>query len=219
MPSTKPGSERLAQALDLLQRRLVLSIEQPPAPGSHWLARGWAGATRVAGRALAAVPKTMSAWGLFLRLLLTAVIWLLLIGLALEVIVLWVIVVLPVQALVRRSTAPSHTRSGAMASAAATPPLDRPVPPPPPPAFAAVELQSLKRLPDPTREPALATCAMCGGSTQNAHDGCLFCGTRLPMISARGWHRDPAGPGRRRWHDGTTWTSFVESAPELLHRR
>lgn len=217
-PPRAIGSETLASALEFCQRPLVLSLEQPPAPGSHWIARGWAGAARVGGRGVAAVPKATTTGGLALRLLLTILLWALLVAIAVEVIVCWALFVLPVQYLLnrsRRATKVSSRDAGDHSAAARQP--SSPLPPPPPPTSGAVVAQAtLDSLPAPVRESALSSCAMCGGSTKGAEGECLYCGMPVPMISARGWHRDPITPGMRRWHDGATWTSFVESAPELL---
>lgn len=200
----------LAGLIAAISEPLVTSGDQPPAPGSSWIVRGWHSLRRLGGRAIDVLPKKTTTLALILRLVLVVAVWLLIAFVALEVLTFWVFIVYPVQLLAKRRRARrTNPPDGGVAR-----------PPPPPPASYAwpqqpavltpdIGLARLATAPDPDPEPANDECPMCGGSTAGAKSACLFCGSPLPMVAKRGWHRDPLGLGDRRWFDGTAWTEFT----------
>ncbi|MGI8938026.1 MAG: DUF2510 domain-containing protein [Iamia sp.] len=163
---------------------------------------------RVGGQVLDLLPAGTSTAMLLLRLSLTALMWVVILAAAVEIIFLWALFILPIQFLARRRrpAAPPPPASGTY-----YPPPTSTIPPLPT-ADAVASREALDGLPDPGHSPALSNCAMCGGSTSGSTGDCLFCGTPLSMIPARGWHIDPLNQGARRWHDGTRWTAHLEEA-------
>ncbi|MGI8756324.1 MAG: hypothetical protein ACR2MB_10805 [Acidimicrobiales bacterium] len=143
---------------------------------------------------------------MLVRLLATAAMWLFIVAVALEVVVLWAVIILPIQFLARRRRAEAQP-APSPAPGNYSPPTSTI------PFFAAggatTSREVLDSLPDPGHSPALSNCAMCGGSTAGVTADCLFCGSPLSMIPTRGWHLDPLKQGERRWHDGDRWTSHV----------
>lgn len=219
MPTgTDSGAKKppvLAAAITPISGPFVTAADQPPPPGSSWVARGWHSLRRLAGRAIDLVPKKTTTPALVLRLLLVVVAWAFIAGIALEVLVFWVMFVLPFQLLGRHRRA-KQAREPATWAASPAPPQARsyamaPPPPPPRPTEPDLVLARLASAPTPKEEPANNQCPMCGGSTAGAASACLFCGSPLPMVAKRGWHRDPLGVGERRWYDGTSWTEFTNT--------
>jgi len=196
------GSDVLADALTKVTEPLTTAKDQLPPPDSHWTRRGWAGALRSGGFVVDAMPKATSTGMLLLRLLVAVLVWVVLLAVVLEVLVLWAIFVLPVRALLARSKEPKPGGSPPPGA-----PIAHGIPGPggvtPPPV-------ALAQAAPPAAEAAVDHCSMCGGSTEGSCERCSYCGSRLPVIEARGWHTDPLGSGGRRWFDGQRWTEHVE---------
>lgn len=179
--------------------------DQPPAPGSNWVVRGWHGMRRIAGRALDALPKKTTTAMLVLRLVLVVLAWALIAAIAIEVLMFWALFVLPFQLLARRRQGASAP-TPVYAPAAPSYPPPPPTGPPPPPS----PLARLATAPDPDPEPATDNCPMCGGPTTDAKAACTYCGSPLPMVAKRGWHPDPLGGLERRWYDGSRWSEHTK---------
>ena len=203
--TTEEPSPTLTGLITSLGAPLMTARDQPPAPGSHWIDRGWHNLRRVGGRGLDVLPKKTSTGMVVARLIAVVLIWLLIAAVAVEVLAFWVVLVLPFQLLARRRARADQP----------TPPAMLPPSPPgwtgsyPPPLSPAPTVNRLATAPDPDPEPATDTCPMCGGVTAKAHDTCRFCGSPLPMVARRGWHPDPLGGTGRRWYDGASWTEHT----------
>lgn len=213
MDTTKieKASPALAGAITTLSGPFVTAREQPPAPGSNWVVRLWHSLRKIAGQVLDALPKQTTLPMLVLRLTVAVLIWVLILGIVMEVVGIWLIFVAPFVWLASRSRKKKERATQASSPVVHTTVITTAAPSPAP----DPTLSRLRTAPDPTPEPANANCPMCGGPTTGAKEACLFCGSPLPMIAKRGWHPDPLGSGTRRWFDGTTWTEHTQ-VPERV---
>ena len=201
----KVASPGLASLINALSGPFVTARDQPPAPGSNWLVRGWHSMRRLAGRCLEVLPKKTTSPIRLVRLILVILAWAFILFVAIEVFFFWLMLVLPFVLIFRRKGNPPPAQPGRPVGLGSASTAWVGVPPRP---FESPDLvlSRLAAAPDPDPEPAIDSCSMCGGATTDAKTKCLYCGSPLPMIARRGWHPDPLGSGVRRWFDGSNWS-------------
>lgn len=102
----KVASPGLASLINALSGPFVTARDQPPAPGSNWLVRGWHSMRRLAGRCLEVLPKKTTIPILLVRLILVILAWAFILFVAIEVFFFWLMLVLPFVLTFRRKGNP-----------------------------------------------------------------------------------------------------------------